>query len=231
MQNVYLENDHVKFNNWKIDRNILHDKLKSWGREHYQNFPWRKERDPYRVLVAEVMLLRTRASQVERVYSSFIEEYPAIQDITTKPLMNLIHSLKSLGLIWRAERLYSLAKAIVSNYEGNIPREWDDLVALPGVSHYIAGAVRCFAWGESEALVDTNTIRIASRLFGFDVTDSSRRNKNIHMLLSTMLNSDNPRSYNFAMIDLAHQVCTSRNPFCSGCPIQLIPCRYSDNLS
>jgi len=221
---------YIEHNDWKINLNRLHKKLLEWGDVHFQAFPWRNEKDPYKVLIAEVMLHRTRADQVVPVYESFIKDFPTIETVANSSIKQLEAKLRTLGLLWRIEKLHLLAKQVVADHQGGIPNDWDALVSLPGVSHYIASAVRCFAFGEVEAIVDTNTLRISSRLFCFEVNDSTRRRKPIHQLLCSIVHTSKPADFNYAMIDLAHQICQNKLPQCSSCPISDISCCYFNNL-
>jgi A/G-specific adenine glycosylase len=107
-------------------------------------------------------------------------------------------------------------------FDGEVPRSRESLVSLPGVSQYIAGAVRCFSFGKAEGLIDTNTVRIAGRLFGLEVTSSSRRNSRFQRLISDLADPKEPRLYNFSMIDLGAKTCTSRSPDCHSCPLKTL---------
>ena len=109
-----------------------------------------------------------------------------------------------------------------------IPREYEKLIDLPGISYYSAGAVRCFAWDYPEAMIDTNTMRIVCRLFNKPIVDSLRRNKKFMELMSVLVDQRNPRLYNFAMLDLADKKCFRRkDPQCIDCPVAEI-CNYND---
>lgn len=193
--------------------------LKSWGRQHLREFPWRETRDPYRLLMAEFMLLRTQASQVEPVYRKFMSRYPSLEDIAEASREDIHDILRPLGLSWRADRVYETVRKLKEDHDLTVPTERDDLVNLPGVSQYIAGAVRCFALEEPEALLDTNTVRIAGRLFGLKIKDSSRRTSRFQRLIGELVDPDQPRLYNLSMLDLGAKVCTSREPECDSCPL------------
>jgi len=109
----------------------------------------------------------------------------------------------------------------MTHFEGRVPCDKADLLSLPGVSEYIAGAVRCFAWNLPEPLVDTNTVRVVGRLFGLETRDSSRRNRRFRELIAALVDPEEARVYNYAMLDLADQVCMQkRPPGCDGCPVQ-----------
>jgi A/G-specific adenine glycosylase len=193
--------------------------LIAWGEEHFRPFPWRSDEDPYRILIAEVMLHRTQAIQVIPVYTRFIEHYPDIQTLaaTTKEELHVI--LASLGLRWRIDLIHDMAAKLIVHFGGKVPWKKKELLSLPGVSDYIASAVRCFTWNLPEALIDTNTVRIVGRLCGLEVKDSSRRNRRFREIIQALVDPEQPRKFNYALIDLANQVCIKRKPFCVECPV------------
>jgi len=196
--------------------------LLAWGRENFRPFPWRLTNDPYRILMAEVMLHRTQARQVVRVYERFIARYPDINALGCATRADLHEILYSLGLQWRIDLIHTMTQALVQHHHGQIPRDKDALMSLPGVSEYVASAVRCFAWGFPEALIDTNTVRVAGRLFGLEVKDSSRRNRTFRELLASLVDQGDPRAFNYALLDLADEICTKRRaPQCDRCPLAL----------
>jgi len=112
-----------------------------------------------------------------------------------------------------------MAKEIMLNNNGEIPSEREQLESLPGVSDYIASAVRCFAFGYSEVLLDTNTVRILGRVFGVKVTDGSRRSTRFSELYESVIDNRHAQGFNYAMIDLGALVCVPRDPLCKSCPI------------
>lgn len=199
----------------------LQQALLTWGRLHFRSFPWRGTDNPYHILLAEVFLHRTQVHQAERVYRQVIEQYPRPIDLLSAPRQEVLSHLYSLGLRWRIDLLLDMVQEIQEKYHGEVPRERTALLSLPGVSAYIAGAVRCFAWNEPEVLLDTNTVRITGRLLGWEVKDSSRRSRRFRQALETLLDRENPRAFNYALLDLAHLVCLKKQqPRCAECPLK-----------
>lgn len=212
-----------------IDATAFRKALIAWGQDHFRPFPWRLTEDPYHILIAEVMLHRTQAPQVTPVYEQFIARYPDVPALAAATKKELHDALYSLGLRWRIDLIHEMAVQIMQRFDGRIPGEKADLLSLPGVSEYIAGAVRCFAWGRPEPLIDTNTVRVVGRLFGLQIKDSSRRNRRFRELITALVDPDEPRAYNYALLDLADQVCTKkRPPECAMCPVQRL-CVYGTN--
>ena len=211
----------VKLGEHAVNVNPFRRALIAWGRQHFRRFPWRLARDPYRILIAEVLLHRTQASQVVPVYTKAIERYPDPSALAQASKKELRRVLFSLGLQWRTDLIREMAVEIVDRFGGVVPRGKSDLLSLSGVSEYIAAAVRCFAWNEPEPIIDTNTVRVVGRLFGLEIKDSSRRNRLFRDLTADLLDPESPRAYNYALLDLADKVCTKkRPPECTICPLQ-----------
>ena len=209
-----------------MEKNIrqLQSELIEWWKVNGREFPWRKTRDPYKILIAEVLLHRTRAEQVVPIYLKLIREFPDIFSLAKADKNVILNYLYSLGLRWRAELLHKMAQEIVKR-GGEIEANKEWLLSLPGISHYIASAVLCFAFGRPEPLLDTNTVRILGRIFNIKVTDSSRRSKKFRELYFRIMDKNHPREFNFAMIDLGALVCRPENPMCKNCPLKNL-CLY-----
>lgn len=206
--------------------------LITWGSIHFCAYSWRNAHNPYHTLLAEVLLHRTQARQAEKVYQQIIQRYPEPADLLTAPSEEVRNVLFSAGLHWRNNLLIEMVREIKQNFDGKVPREHDLLLTLPGVSAYIAGAVRCFAWNEPVALLDTNTVRITGRLLGWEIKDSSRRSLRFRQALELLLDRDNPRAFNYALLDLAHQICLRRqHPRCNDCPLNTWCCFFVEKYS
>jgi A/G-specific adenine glycosylase len=194
--------------------------LISWGINHFRSFPWRMTHDAYAILMAEIMLHRTQVKQVVPIYINFIHKFPNITTLSQANIDEISNSLASLGLTWRIGLIEHMVSEIEERFEGNVPQVKEALLSLPGISEYIAGAIRCFAWGYSEGIVDTNTVRITSRLFGLETKDSSRRNRTFIKIINILVDPSNARAYNYALLDLAHLICHKKQlPECSICPV------------
>ncbi len=204
-----------------LDAVTFRASLIEWGAQNFRRFPWRFTQDPYHILTAEVMLHRTQARQVAPIYERFIARYPDLEALANATQDELYETLYSLGLRWRIDLMQQMVASLVSGYNGEVPREKADLLSLPGVSDYVASAIRCFVWKLPEALIDTNTVRVVGRVFGLETRDSSRRNARFRELIQALVDPEQPRAYNFAMLDLADAICTrTRLPVCVRCPVQ-----------
>ena len=193
--------------------------LLNWWAIHQRSYPWRAEKDPYRILIAEVMLHRTRADQVAKIYNHFVLRYPTIADLARAKPVDLLRILKPLGLRWRARLVSEMGRMIHERYHDQVPQSAESLKSLPGVSDYIAAAVQCFAFAMPTAILDTNTVRVTGRIFGLPISDSSRRKDEFRTRYVLLQDPTRARDFNLAMIDLAALLCRPLNPRCQICPI------------
>ena len=204
---------------YDVNRIDFAKNLLNWWTKNKRDFPWRSSKDPYKILVAEVLLHRTRAEQVVPVYLNFISLFPTVSALSKAQLRQVKDVVYELGLHWRTEFLYDMASEIMCRFEGKIPQNKDELKSLPGVSDYIASAFRCFAFNSPDPLLDVNIVRILGRVFGLKISDSSRRSSHLKILYETTGSKDNPRNFAFAMIDLGALVCLPSKPLCGICPV------------
>ena len=219
----------VEANGHFVDAAQIRRSIIKWGEENFRDFPWRMTNNPYHILMSEVMLHRTQARQVVPIYKQFIQTYPDINTLARATKEDIGKILYSLGLHWRIDLIHKMTIELTTRFNSKIPRSKEKLLSLPGVSEYIAGAVRCFAWNLPEPIPDTNTVRITGRLFGLEIKDSSRRNSLFKNLISKLVDPDEPRAFNYAQLDLADKVCTRKQiPDCLQCPL-LRWCCYGNN--
>jgi len=204
----------------------------SWYRANGQHkLPWREFRSPWATLVAEYLLIRTRVSAVSRVYSGLLEAFPC-PDRVVGDRSRWMDLTASLGLPSRMYRFVETCEAVMGSYGGIIPVDKKRLLELPGVGHYTAAAVRCFAYGLPEALVDSNTIRIANRLSGIRVSPSRHRSSVvIDHVAGLYEGARGLPEENYALLDIGTTVCKSAVPMCAECPLNGTCSFASDNVS
>lgn len=223
--------DVIRIGKHELNVSAFHKAIIFWGKRNFRSYPWRLTEDPYQILIAEVMLHRTQAKQVVPVYECFIIRFPNVSSLSKASKKDLYKIIYPLGLQWRLDLIREMANQLNVRFNGIIPESKKDLLSLPGVSEYIAGAVRCFSWNIPEPLIDTNTVRVIGRLFGLEIKDSSRRNSLYRKTIESLVHLTRPRAYNYALLDLAHLVCRKRElPLCSNCPIQTL-CSYGTSLT
>ena len=193
--------------------------LKGWFSKNKRDFPWRHTRNLYSLLIAEMMLRRTRADQVVPIYRQFIRQFPTAADALKKPeVVTLL--LEPLGLKWRAATVLRMLEQIKRQHKGRVPSDPQKLKALDGVGEYVSNAVACFGKGVPLPVVDTNVLRVICRYIGIAHRDSLRRKKSMIELASKLVDQNDSRRHNWAIIDLAHFICRPRDPKCQCCPLR-----------
>jgi len=204
-----------------VDIEGIRSALLAWYAHSGRVLPWRDERhDPYRVLVCETMLVQTTVSAVIPFYHRFLERFPTIESLAEAPEADVLKQWEGLGYYRRARQLHALAKTVTERFAGSIPAEESELLSLPGVGRYIAGAIRSFAFDRPAPILEANTIRLIARLIGLpeDVTSTSAQ-KRLWETAAQLVPEIDPGTFNQAMMDLGSTVCTPRNPACSACPL------------
>ena len=193
------------------------DDLAKWFRHSKRDFPWRRSSlSPWQILLLEMCLHRTKAEQVSRIADELFRlgETPGSFLDNSKELAPM---LASLGLHWRTENLVSAAEFVKDRLAGEVPDNWQELTAIPGVGDYIASAVLCFAFGRSSVLMDTNTVRIARRVLGSSDEPHWRLRLALHELAGQR-GAD--VQWNQALLDLGALVCKASAPKCEVCPVR-----------
>jgi A/G-specific adenine glycosylase len=188
-------------------------KLLMWFSLNGRDFPWRRETDPYKILVAEKLLQQTTYGHVLKVYHNFFKKFPNARSLAKAEVPEIENAIRRLGFQrQRARQLKEIAQVIVNEYGGNVPSRKEDLLRLKGVGEYVANAVLCFAFGKDVAIVDMNVRRVVSRVFGWKgVSD-----KEIAKRLCAMLPKGKAKEFNWTMIDFSSIIC-SRKPKCKIC--------------
>jgi A/G-specific adenine glycosylase len=194
--------------------------LLAWYAVHGRTFPWRGDRNPFHVLIAERMLHRTQARQVVEVYHAFLARFPSLQDLAAAEPAAVLAVLAPLGLAWRFDSFIPMARYLVEHHGGQVPATLDQLLAVPGVGPYTAAAVLAFAFHQPVAVVDTNTVRVAGRyLHGVEWVGDARKRRAVRAAVATLLDPARPVAANYALLDLGARICLARSPLCSVCPV------------
>ncbi len=197
------------------------DGLLRWYRECRADLPWRRDANPYRVWLSEVMLQQTQVETVIPYYLRFIAAFPTIAALVEAPLDQVLKCWEGLGYYSRARNLHRAARLIVAEYGGALPNTVDDLRKLPGIGPYTAGAIASIAFGQAAPLLDGNVIRIFTRLLDLDedINQSATRKK-LWQVASDWLPAEGAGEYNQALMELGQKVCRPKNPLCGDCPLR-----------
>ena len=202
-------------------------RLLVWYRRHQRPLPWRRTRDPYAILVSEIMLQQTQVSRVESYWTRFLERYPRVDDLASASSDAVHDSWAGLGYYARARNLHAAAKTVVRDHGGRFPADPDALRKLPGIGRYTAAAVASIAFGADVGTVDTNVERVLARAFRIRGTKkSARRVRRTWDLVNALVPRGRAGDWNQALMDLGATVCTARRPRCGACPVKPV-CRYA----
>jgi len=181
-------------------------KILSWYKKNRRDMPWRRTQDPYRILVSEIMLQQTQVSRVLPKYKEFLKEFPTIQSLAKASDRKLLKVWSGLGYWRRAKFLKETARVISKKYKGEFPKDPKVLETLPGIGHYTARAVVCFAFNNQDAFLDTNIRRLYLHFFFSPSTSSGQANKKVSdkevlEIAQKALWKKNPREWHYALFD------------------------------
>ncbi len=195
--------------------------LLQWYRKRARDLPWRKTRDPYAIWVSEIMLQQTRVQAVIPYYEQFLRRFPTVQKLARARIDSVLKLWEGLGYYSRARNLHEAAKQIVSRYDGRLPDTRAELLSLPGIGVYTAGAVASIAFGRQEPVVDGNVIRVLCRVFRIrkDPKQTETR-KHIWSIARDLLPAIAPGDFNQALMELGAEVCLPQTPYCGACPLR-----------
>lgn len=198
--------------------------LIAWFASSTKDYPWRKTRDPYAILVSEIMLQQTQiATVLDRGYfTRWLECFPDFASLATAPEEAVLKAWEGLGYYRRARNLQKLAQQIVADHHGVMPADPDVIRSLPGIGPYTAGAISSFAFNLPEPIVDGNVARVVSRVWSDPTPIDSTEGTRLLWERATNLvrASENPSAFNSALMELGQTVCRPGNPDCDACPIQ-----------
>lgn len=197
-------------------------KLLHWYRDKRADLPWRRDANPYQVWLSEVMLQQTQVDTVIPYYQRFLATFPTIGDLAAAPLDAVLKQWEGLGYYSRARNLHRAARLLVAEYDGALPVQVDELLKLPGIGRYTAGAIASIAFGQAAPVLDGNVMRIFTRLLDLpdDISRSATR-KNLWRIAAEWLPAQGTGEYNQALMELGQRVCRPQMPRCPECPLRM----------
>ncbi len=203
--------------------------LIEWFEFNGRDLPWRRTRDPYKILVSEIMLQQTNVDIVIPIYKKFLQQFPTIQILAQSSIQDVKKITDELGYKRRGEYLHKIAKEITYEKNGQFPSSLDELLVLKGVGRYTAGAILSFAFEKPGVIVDVNVERVLARIFGLWGWEKNIKfEKEIWKLSKTMIkNGTNVWTINQSILDLGSMICIAQKPKCPICPMVEI-CEYYD---
>jgi A/G-specific adenine glycosylase len=205
----------------QINKSKIHRPLLSWFGRAARDLPFRGTQDPYRIWLSEMMLQQTQVKTVIPYYERFLRKLPTIQALANAKLDAVLKLWQGLGYYTRAKNLHKAAKIIVEQYGGQFPQTFEDILALPGIGRYTAGAIVSIAFGLRRPVLDGNVIRVLCRWYVIEgnPVDAKTREK-LWRIAEELLPIKNCGDWNQAMMELGAKICTPKNPQCGKCPVQ-----------
>ena len=198
-----------------IDPAIAGVELERWLGRFGRDLPWRATRDPWAILVAELMSQQTQVDRVAQRWVPFLQRFPDAATMAAAPVATVIAEWAGLGYNRRALNLHRSAVAIVERHDGRLPRELDALLALPGIGPYTARAIRVFAFETDDGVLDTNVGRILARTEGLTLGRSQAQ-----LLADSLVPAGSSWAWNSALLDIGSAYCRARSPQCWQCPLR-----------
>ncbi|MEW9121205.1 MAG: A/G-specific adenine glycosylase [Thermotaleaceae bacterium] len=214
-----------KIGDWEnIKETILENIQKSlvdWFEKNHRKLPWRETKNPYLIWVSEVMLQQTRVDTVIPYFHKFIEVFPSLQSLAEADEEDVLRIWAGLGYYSRARNLHRGAKVVQDNYGGTIPESLKELLKIPGIGTYTAGAILSIAYGKPVPAVDGNVMRVFSRLFIVekDISENSTK-KEMEKIAERVVSHRNPSAFNQGLMELGAMICTPIEPKCTLCPLE-----------
>ncbi|MBA2242388.1 MAG: A/G-specific adenine glycosylase [Chthoniobacterales bacterium] len=209
-------------------RRAFRTRLLGWYRGAGRDLPWRRTRDPYAILVSEVMLQQTQVATVIPYYSEWLRRFPSFARLAAASESDVLHAWQGLGYYARARNLHATAKAVAGTDTGTFPDSVAQMRNLPGLGRYTANAIATFAFGKSVPIVEANIGRLLSRLSNSELPiDSAAGAKLVWNVAGALVPKHDAHTFNSALMDLGAVICGARQPKCGMCPVRQF-CRGVD---
>jgi A/G-specific adenine glycosylase len=213
-----------------IDIEFLRKQLVKWYLANHRDLPWRRSKNAYRIWVSEVMLQQTQVNTVLSYYRQFLKTFPNIKKLAGADLQAILKAWEGMGYYARARNLHRAAKVVMQDHNGRIPDTWEAFRSLPGVGDYIAAAVLSMAFDQPHAVVDGNVKRVLARLYKIDAPVNQAGSQNrFKEAADKLLDSQQPGTFNQAVMELGALICKPRNPSCDACPLSPFCRAYKTN--
>lgn len=213
-----------------IEANSFQNKLLHWYHQHKRSMPWRDDPTPYHVWISEIMLQQTRVEAARSYYLRFIERLPDISSLSLIDDEELHKLWEGLGYYNRAKNLKKAANIVVSDYSGELPGIYEELLKLPGIGPYTAGAIASIAFHQAVPAVDGNVMRVISRISGDDrdIMQNSTR-KEMEKIVRQLIPPEEVHHFNQALMELGALICIPNgSPKCGECPVQSLCYAYEE---
>lgn len=229
-----MKSDNANLDQWRLTAgHQTAELLLAWFDRTRRDLPWRLNKDPYRILLSEIMLQQTQVQTVIPYFAAFLRQWPTLADLAAATEEQVLKSWEGLGYYSRARNLLAAARIIYDQHDGQVPRGEKQLLALPGIGEYTAAAIRSITFEQPVAAVDGNIVRVFARLTAtaWNPADLPQR-REVRALAESILPKERAGDWNEALMDLGATVCLPRQPLCQLCPLtELCQARAGDNIS
>lgn len=194
--------------------------LLNWFAQSAREMPWRENKDPYRIWVSEIMLQQTQVTTVRPYFERFIQAFPSVQALAEAPLDQVLKNWEGLGYYSRARNLQKGAQYLLAQHQGQLPQILAEILAVPGIGPYSAGAILSIAFGQAVPAVDGNVIRVFSRLLRLSTPfDKPQPRRELEQIVQTLIPAAAAGDFNQALMELGALICRPRQPLCQSCPV------------
>jgi A/G-specific adenine glycosylase len=198
----------------------LHRRLLAWFSANARSLPWRATRDPYAIWISETMLQQTQVATVVPYFLRFLAAFPNLRSLADADEQHVLRLWEGLGYYRRARQLHRAARIIVDQHEGRFPQDFEQVIRLPGVGRYTAGAVLSLAFDQRLPILEANTLRVYSRLLAYRHDPRAAAGRRVlWQAAEAWLPTRRVGTFNQAMMELGSRVCTPRDPLCPACPV------------
>ena len=209
---------------------LLYNQLYTWFDHNKRVLPWRETEDAYKIWVSEIILQQTRVEQGLPYFMRFVERFPTLLSLAQAKEDEVLRYWQGLGYYSRARNMYKAAQQIVSNGLNTFPQTFDDIRALPGIGDYTAGAISAFAYNQPYPALDGNVYRVLARLTDCEIPfDTSAGKRHFHQLANEILDRNNPRLFDSALMEFGALYCVPAAPDCNACPLRTWCQAYAHN--
>lgn len=209
--------------------NLLPQLVLEWFSLNGRSFPWRESREPYHIIIAEILLRRTQAKRVVDSYLKLIKEYPNPEALSKADLQELHEIFRPLGLVKRAETLVEISNRIMHNYKGQIPNKISEIAELPGMGIYGSHALLCLAFNEKVPMIDESSGRLLRRVYNLSTEGPAYSDKKLLQTAKSIVPTHYSREFNLGLLDIAAAFCHSKTPDCLNCPLTEVCSHYQAN--
>ncbi|MEQ9424192.1 MAG: A/G-specific adenine glycosylase [Cyclobacteriaceae bacterium] len=201
-----------------------------WYQANKRDLPWRHTKDPFRIWLSEIILQQTRIDQGLPYYENFVSTFKNVEELANAKEDKILRLWQGLGYYSRARNLHKCAQVVSDKYYGTFPDTYSELLTLPGIGPYTAAAIASIAFNEAAAVIDGNVFRLLSRLFGLnDNIAIAKSRKTFESVASAMIDSNQPATFNQAIMEFGARVCKPSNPNCDHCPVNQYCYAFKNN--